>query len=79
MHRFVVTFDLVLRFLLCNKCNTQIVYVCVRAQEDVEFEVKVLKVDKSNGVASVNGWNKKSGKAALQGRVTMSFEPTSKL
>ena len=55
------------------------VYVCVRAQEDVEFEVKVLKVDKSNGVASVDGRNKKSGKAALQGRVTMSFEPTSKL
>ena len=56
-----------------------LVCVFVRAQEDVEFEVKVLKVDKSNAVASVDGRNKKSGKAALQGRVTMAFEPTSKL
>lgn len=48
-------------------------------KEEVEFEAKVLRVGKSIAVAVVDIRNRWSAKAAAQGRVTVCFDPSSRL
>lgn len=48
-------------------------------EEEVEFEAKVLRLHENVGVATVDVRNKKTRKAAAQGRVTMCFRQASKL